>query len=103
MSNREIEMRREIRRLRKYLKALATEVTSLTAGPDGIMKADEGVDRGKCVARIANGLNTAADSAMHFGLHMDFKDINKMKRAAEKNAPQMPQREFDMSSRFGFK
>lgn len=99
----DIETKGEIRHLKKYLKALATEVTNLTAEMDATMKADESVDRGKCMARIANGLNAACDSAMHFGLRMEFKEINKIKRAAERNAPRMPQREFDMSSRFGFK
>ena len=95
------DAKREVRELKKYLRALAVEVTNRTAELDGIMEAHESVDRGKMVARVANALNAAADSAMHFGLRMEFKEINKIKRDAARNAPQMPQRTFDVSSRFG--
>lgn len=101
----EKDLKKEIRHLRNYLKALAEDVTRRTAELDQIMKADESVDRGKCVARIANALNYAADSAMHFGLHMEFSEINKIKRTAEQEAPQMPpqNRMHPISTRIGRK
>lgn len=103
--NTERDLARENRHLKKYLKALAVEVTNRAAELDQIMQADESVDRGKCVARLANALNWAADSAMHFGLHMEFKDINKIKRAAEREAPQMPPKNkvHPISTRIGYR
>jgi hypothetical protein len=101
----EKDLQREIRHLKTYLKALAVEVTRYTAELDEVMKADESVDRGKCVARITNALNYSADSAMHFGLHMEFSEINKIKRAAEREAPHMPPKNKTnpISTRLGYK
>jgi hypothetical protein len=101
----EADLKREVRRLTKYLRALAVEVTSRAAELDQIMLADESIDRGKCVARIANALNYSADSAMHFGLHMEFNEINKIKRTAEREAPQMPPKNklHPFSTRIGYK
>lgn len=91
---------RDIRELKQFLKALAETATRCAAELDDAMRGPSTEARGKEVARIANVLNYAADSAMHFGLRMDFKDINKMKRSAAKAAHD-PLRPHDLSSRFG--
>lgn len=100
----ETELKRENRELKKYLKALAVEVTNRVAELDAVMK-QESNTCGQHISRIANALNYAADGAMHFGLRMEFKDVNKVKRQADREAAvsiNPPAKTFDMSSRFGF-
>ena len=89
------DLKRENRELKKYLKALAIAVTEQAAKLDGIMHQPSTDARGKEVAHVANGLNYAADSAMRFGLRMEFTAINKIKSQQAELIKAAFDREFD--------
>jgi hypothetical protein len=75
----ELELKRENRKLKKNLKDLTKCVGDVLACIDKEMSQPSTNKRGKRIAKLANALDMANDSALHFGLGLSFKEINKVK------------------------
>lgn len=74
------KLRSETRDLKKFLRSIAEAVAHSLAALDVEMEKKESAERGKRLAAISNYLEYANDSLMHFGLEMDFRAINKIKK-----------------------
>jgi hypothetical protein len=77
------EVKRENRELKKYLLSVSTVVAQSVAVLDAEMKQPSTVERGKRIAAVANMLEHANDSMMHFGLKLDFDKIKRLKKRWE--------------------
>lgn len=64
-------------KLRKYLKALSTDVSGCVLALDSLPTMPASYDRGKAIARIANLLEMSKDRARHFGLGINLKTGKK--------------------------
>lgn len=70
---------REIRRLRKELRELCEIAESFLERLDKTMQSEPSHQRGRAIAMLCNGLDTACDSARRFGLGESFAKIAKRK------------------------
>ena len=73
-------LRKQNRELKKYLSNHAAVIADTLSALDAAMKGPSTVDRGKTIAAVSNTLEYANDSLMHFGLQMDFRKMNKIKK-----------------------
>lgn len=69
--------KKEIRELKKCLKLLTAEFAKCLALLDIEMQKPESYERGKRIAEIWNKMKFDNDSALHFGLGIDLKKLNK--------------------------
>jgi len=74
------ELRKENRELKKYLSNHAQIIADTLSALDATMKGPSTVERGQTIAAACNMLEYANDSLMHFGLKMDFRKMNKIKK-----------------------
>jgi hypothetical protein len=76
------------RALRKELRDLTTTVSAFLAALDKEMhRPGTPADRGPRLAKLANGLDMANDSALHFGLGKPFKSAKLNPKPLEKVKP----------------
>jgi len=73
-------LRKENRELKKYLGNHAQVIADTLSALDVTMKGPSTEERGKTIAAACNMLEYANDSLMHFGLKMDFRKMNKIKK-----------------------
>lgn len=69
--------RAEAQKQRKYLTELTTAVKDALLHLDVLMKMDSSVQRGRAIAKVINSLEFANDSARHFALDIDLRDLHK--------------------------
>lgn len=81
MAKTKLDYQREARKLREQLRELTANVQGYCSRLDYLMAGQEStVERGKKIAQLTNHLQTANDSAMHFGLGLSFKRIGRIKK-----------------------
>lgn len=73
-------LNRENRELKKFLRNIATTVTQSIDVLDAAMKGPSTVERGKQIAAVCNVLEHANDSMIVFGLKIDYRQMQKIKR-----------------------
>lgn len=82
------KLKRENQKLKNQLKTLTQKATIVCQACDNTLFPPL---LGKRMAALVNLLELETDGALHFGLHLDFKKINKLKTAAKnwavKNIP----------------
>lgn len=71
------ELKRENRKLKKYLRELTKEVREQIKNLDTIMTEPTSFERGKKIAFCLDALEMANDSARYFGLGLDFRKDRK--------------------------
>jgi hypothetical protein len=76
------KQKRDARNLKTNLKALTDHVLRHLVWLDEEMKKPESPERGKQIAKLANVLEVANDSARYHGLGIDFRKDNKDKERA---------------------
>jgi hypothetical protein len=77
------KLKRENRELKKRLQALANASTIVCQAIDSTADGKKfDPDVGKRIASLVNFLELETDGALHFGLHLDFKKIEALKKAA---------------------
>lgn len=77
---------KEEREFKKHLTELSRAILILLARLDVLMKQPVSVERGKAIAQVCNDMDMVNDHALHFGLGMSFKRIERLKKLAEKVA-----------------
>lgn len=77
-----VKQKRELRNLKKNLKALTDNVLRHLVWLDEEMKKPESLSRGKRLAQISNALDIANDAARYHGLGVDFRKDNKDRERA---------------------
>ena len=77
------ELKRENRELKKFLLSVSTVVAQSIGVLDTEMKRPESHERGERIAAVANVLEHANDSMMHFGLKLDFDKMRRLKKKWE--------------------
>lgn len=77
------KLKRENRELKKQLRTLTEKATIVCQAIDGTAAGGKFTNPvGKRMAALVDLLELEADRALHFGLHLDFEKINKLKAAA---------------------
>lgn len=79
----QMEIRRltqENRELKKFLRNIAAIVAQSIATLDTVMEGPSTNERGKTVAAVCNTLEYANDSMMVFGLKVDHREMQKVKK-----------------------
>ena len=71
---------KEFNKLKNDFRNLTVAVQKHVSLLDDVMKTPSTLERGRESAKLSNYLDAANDSAMHFGLDMSFKLINKGKK-----------------------
>ena len=71
---------KEFNKLKNDFRNLTVAVQNHLSLLDAVMKTPSTLERGREIAKLSNYLDAANDSAMHFGLDMSFKLINKGKK-----------------------
>jgi hypothetical protein len=64
---------------KKELKQLTTAVVWFLGELDSLMKQPSTRERGQQIATLCNDLELKNDSALHFGLDLDWKKLKKLK------------------------
>jgi hypothetical protein len=77
------ELKRENRELKKYLLSVSTVVAQSVAVIDSIGNAPPTNSQWEQLGAVANTLEMANDSMMHFGLKLDFDKMKRLKKKWE--------------------
>jgi hypothetical protein len=68
---------RELRKVKKHLRALSSDVTEHLAALDAEMRSPESRERGSRVAMLCNRLDMENDRARYFALGVDYRKDKK--------------------------
>ncbi len=83
---------KEVNELKKCLKTLTSEMAISLQSLDIEMQKPESFERGKRIAKIWNKMKFDNDSALHFGLGVDLKKLDKFYQHSNKNNIDPPDR-----------